>query len=79
VIEKTLFVDDVPSVLEGYKRLLGRDVPVDTAVGGALGLAAIAEMGAVCSRHLRHAHASDGWGAIPGERISHSCARFSCR
>ncbi len=43
--DKILFVDDEPSVLEGYKRLLGRDVPVDTAVGGALGLAAIAEMG----------------------------------
>lgn len=32
-------------MLEGHKHLLGRDVPADTAVGGALGLAAIAEMG----------------------------------
>jgi len=43
--EKILFVDDEPSVLDGYKRLLGRDLLVDTAVGGALGLAAIAECG----------------------------------
>jgi len=43
--QKILFVDDEPSVLEGYKRLLGRDLPIDTAVGGTLGLAAIAERG----------------------------------
>jgi len=43
--EKILFVDDEPSVLEGYKRLLGRDVQADTAIGGELGLAAIAETG----------------------------------
>ena len=43
--DKILFVDDEPSVLEGYKRLLGRDFPADTAVGGALGLAAIAKSG----------------------------------
>ncbi len=43
--DKILFVDDEPSVLEGYKRLLGRDVQADTAIGGALGLAAIAETG----------------------------------
>jgi DNA-binding NarL/FixJ family response regulator len=45
VIEKILFVDDEPSVLEGYKRLLGRKVPADTALGGELGLVAIAETG----------------------------------
>jgi CheY-like chemotaxis protein len=43
--EKILFVDDEPAVLEGYKRLLGRDLPIETAVGGTLGLAAIAEHG----------------------------------
>jgi response regulator RpfG family c-di-GMP phosphodiesterase len=43
--DKILFVDDEPSVLEGYKRLLGRDVHADTAIGGELGLAAIAETG----------------------------------
>jgi len=43
--QKILFVDDEPSVLEGYKRLLGRDVSADTAVGGAMGLAAIAATG----------------------------------
>src|ERR1700723_1249547 len=43
--QKILFVDDEPSVLEGYKRMLGRDLPIDTAVGGTLGLAAIAERG----------------------------------
>jgi DNA-binding NarL/FixJ family response regulator len=45
MIEKILFVDDEPWVLEGYTRLLGRDLPLDTAVGGALGLEAIAERG----------------------------------
>jgi FixJ family two-component response regulator len=43
--QKTLFVDDEPAVLDGYKRLLGRSFPIDTAVGGAEGLAAIAESG----------------------------------
>lgn len=45
MIDKILFVDDESSVLEGYKRLLGRDFPADTALGGELGLAAIAETG----------------------------------
>lgn len=43
--EKILFVDDEPSVLEGYKRLLGRDLSIDTAVGGPHGLTAITECG----------------------------------
>ena len=43
--EKILFVDDEPSVLDGYKRLLIRDRAIDTAVGGILGLTAIAENG----------------------------------
>src|ERR1039457_5564091 len=43
--EKILFVDDEPAVLEGYKRLLGRNLSIDMAVGGKLGLAAIAESG----------------------------------
>ncbi|MGA7341919.1 MAG: HD domain-containing phosphohydrolase, partial [Terracidiphilus sp.] len=43
--EKILFVDDEPAVLEGYRRLLGRELEVDTAVGGASGLAVIAERG----------------------------------
>jgi response regulator RpfG family c-di-GMP phosphodiesterase len=42
---KILFVDDEPAVLEGYKRLLGRDLSIDTAVGGAPGLEAIAKSG----------------------------------
>jgi CheY-like chemotaxis protein len=42
---KILFVDDEPAVLDGYKRLLGREFSVDTAVGGALGLTAIAGNG----------------------------------
>jgi response regulator RpfG family c-di-GMP phosphodiesterase len=45
VNESILFVDDEPSVLEGYKRLLGRDFRIDTAVGGAEGLKAIATSG----------------------------------
>ncbi|MFZ1013584.1 MAG: response regulator [Terracidiphilus sp.] len=43
--DKILFVDDEPAVLDGYRRILGRDLPIETAVGGALGLTAIAESG----------------------------------
>lgn len=43
--DKILFVDDEPAVLDGYRRLLGRDLALDTAVGSQLGLAAIAESG----------------------------------
>lgn len=43
--DKILFVDDEPAVLDGYRRLLGRDLTIETAVGGALGLTAIAESG----------------------------------
>ena len=45
VTEKILFVDDEPSVLEGYKRLLGREYAIDTAVGAESGLGAIAKSG----------------------------------
>jgi len=43
--EKILFVDDELAVLDGYRRLLGRDLAIETAVGGALGLTAITESG----------------------------------
>lgn len=43
--EKILFVDDEPAVLDGYRRLLGRELALDTAVGSELGLAAIAQSG----------------------------------
>ncbi len=43
--EKVLFVDDEPAILDGYRRILGRDLPIETAVGGILGLTAIAESG----------------------------------
>lgn len=43
--EKVLFVDDEPAVLEGYKRLLGRELAMDTALGGLRGLAVIEESG----------------------------------
>lgn len=43
--EKILFVDDEPAVLDGYKRLLHREFDVETAVGGAQGMAAIHERG----------------------------------
>lgn len=43
--EKVLFVDDVPAVLEGYKRLLHKELSIDTAVGGQQGLAAIRQRG----------------------------------
>jgi len=42
---KVLFVDDEPVILEGYQRLLGRQVAIETAVGGTAGIAAIAETG----------------------------------
>jgi CheY-like chemotaxis protein len=42
---KVLFVDDEPAVLEGYRRLLHREIPIDTAVGGIQGLTAIVERG----------------------------------
>lgn len=43
--DKILFVDDEPSVLDGYKRTLHRDFDVDTAVGGEQGLALIHDQG----------------------------------
>jgi FixJ family two-component response regulator len=43
--EKILFVDDEPSVLDGYRRLLHNEFSLDTAIGGVEGLAAIAEHG----------------------------------
>jgi response regulator RpfG family c-di-GMP phosphodiesterase len=41
-MEKILFVDDEPDVLEGYERLLHKEFSVHTAVGAARGLEAIA-------------------------------------
>jgi CheY-like chemotaxis protein len=43
--DRILFVDDEPAVLDGYRRLLGREVCVETAVGARNGLAAVAESG----------------------------------
>jgi FixJ family two-component response regulator len=43
--EKVLFIDDEPSVLEGFQRLLRQDFEVNTAQGGYLGLAAIQSCG----------------------------------
>ncbi len=43
--DKILFVDDEPAVLDGYRRLLGREVSVETAVGAGNALTAIAESG----------------------------------
>jgi response regulator RpfG family c-di-GMP phosphodiesterase len=45
MIDKVLFVDDEPAVLDGYKRLLHRDFEIETAVGGEQGLASIREHG----------------------------------
>jgi len=45
VADKILFVDDEPSVLDGYKRILYREFDVDTAQGGEQGLIAIHERG----------------------------------
>lgn len=43
--DKILFVDDEPSILNGYKRMLHREFEVDTAVGGEQGLALIRDRG----------------------------------
>jgi CheY-like chemotaxis protein len=43
--DKVLFVDDEPAVLDGYQRLLGREISLHTAVGGLAGLDAIADSG----------------------------------
>ncbi|MGA2571335.1 MAG: response regulator [Terracidiphilus sp.] len=42
---KVLFVDDEPAILDGYRRLVGRELNVETAVGGVMGLAVIEEFG----------------------------------
>ena len=41
MVEKILFVDDEPSVLDGYKRMLHNEFLVCTAIGGEVGLAMI--------------------------------------
>ena len=43
--DRILFVDDEPSVLDGYKRILYREFDVDTALGGEQGLALIRDQG----------------------------------
>ncbi len=45
IVDKILFVDDEPAVLDGYRRMLHREFEVDTAVGGELGLTTIHENG----------------------------------
>ncbi len=62
---KVLIVDDEPAVLEGYKRLLRREFDLETAEGGELGLRVIQEQRAIRPGHFRHAHAENGWGAVP--------------
>jgi ActR/RegA family two-component response regulator len=43
--DKILFVDDEQAVLDGYKRMLHRDFPIDTEAGGELALQAIQSRG----------------------------------
>lgn len=43
--EKILLVDDEPNVLDGYRRTLGREFTLETAVGGPEALALIGEKG----------------------------------
>jgi response regulator RpfG family c-di-GMP phosphodiesterase len=42
---KILFVDDDPSILDGYRRMLYREYVVETAVGGEEGLSTLREYG----------------------------------
>jgi CheY-like chemotaxis protein len=44
--EKILLVDDEPNVLDGYRRTLGREFALETAVGGQEALALVAKNGA---------------------------------
>lgn len=43
--EKILLVDDEPNVLDGYRRTLGREFSLETAVGGQAALSQIGENG----------------------------------
>lgn len=43
--DKILFVDDEPAVLDGYRRLFGREIRIETAAGGHDGLATITTSG----------------------------------
>lgn len=43
--EKILLVDDETAVLQGYQRLLRNDFVLETAIGGAAGLSALAQKG----------------------------------
>jgi len=43
--ERILFVDDEPSVLEGYRRLLRQEFEIDTALGGQQALERLASSG----------------------------------
>lgn len=45
---KILFVDDEPSVLDAYKRILYREFEVDISVGGEDGLTSIRDRGPYC-------------------------------
>ncbi len=45
MVDKILFVDDEPAVLDGYKRTLHREFQVETAVGGERGLAVMQVLG----------------------------------
>jgi CheY-like chemotaxis protein len=45
--EKILLVDDEPNVLDGFRRTLGREFMLETAVGGQEALASYRE-GTVC-------------------------------
>lgn len=44
--ERILLVDDEPNVLDGYRRTLGREFALETAVGGQEALALVAQNGA---------------------------------
>src|ERR1700722_18601072 len=43
--EKILFVDDEPNLLDGLRRLLGKEFSIETANGGEAGLNLLAESG----------------------------------
>jgi PleD family two-component response regulator len=55
--EKILLVDDEPSALEAYERLLHKDFQVTSASGPNQALVKMKDEGALRGGHLRYAHA----------------------
>jgi ActR/RegA family two-component response regulator len=62
--EKILLVDDDPLILQGYRRSLSREFPMETALGGAEALKLATGNAPLCGRGFRHANARHGWHPV---------------